>query len=208
MSLGWIALIVFGSIYLIIIMIVSILAYKYQKTHTPYKKVRDEYRNEWNLLKKKSELENLLKPIEVDLELPEGEQIFFIDDEAQTIIDKLSKKEIRKSGIKSIDRIDAYYEMEDFTSFKENYKIEKNDKRKIAYDGIIFLTNRRIMFENKGEYKQLHIDKIKSIGVSIVTFQKINYKGYIIRTSDEIYRIISKKPKMIMVLEKILEMRN
>ncbi|WP_026389776.1 hypothetical protein [[Acholeplasma] multilocale] len=207
MSIGYIVLTAVVAIYLIVLLVSGIMAYKYQKTHKPMKQLREEYYQEWNLQKNSIDIEQLLQPINVKLELPVGEKVYLIDDNAETyILDKKSGdlKNLNKTGIPEIDAIDSYYDDNDFISLKSSYKVFKKKIMKEDYLGVVYITNKRIMFETQSGYEQLPLSKIIKTYVAPIAVKRDFYKGYIIHTKDEIYQVVSSHPESTIVLNELL----
>lgn len=206
MSFIQIFCIVIGIVYLLLLIMIGLLAYKYSKKHKPFLEIRDEYFVKWKAQKQKINLLDLFKPLKSKLELPIGETLYFLEDEIFTYLaNKKSDdyKFIFKTADDKIMAFDSYYDDEDFISLKSIYRIRNFNQFGFTYHGMLYITNQRLIFTNNDQYIQIPLTKVIKSYVAVIRVGANYSPGYIIQTQDQLYQIVSEHPEVTVIINEL-----
>ncbi|WP_027063211.1 hypothetical protein [Mesoplasma seiffertii] len=206
METKYVALIVCGCLYFVGLLISGLLALKYQKSHQPYRQAAQEYHNYWKTEKLNWLNLSLLTPISSKFELPAGEELYFVEENLSYVTDQKHRdlKELNKYGFGKYDQIESYYDDAEFMSFKSDYKLFGFRKKTAqAEQKIMYVTNKRIIFDQNGVYEQIVVSDIVKAYIAVIYNNGRYYPGYIIHTQKALYKVISDNPQVTLIINQI-----
>ncbi|AUF83602.1 hypothetical protein CXP39_02195 [Mesoplasma syrphidae] len=210
MQTKYLALIICAILYFIALLISGLMALKYQQKHRPYRKVAEEYQRYWKVQKLKWMKTELLKPISTKFELPTGEKLYFVEENQSYIFDDKNRdlKELNKYGFGKYDQMENYYDEVEFMGFKSDYQLFGFKKRNFqAESKTMYVTNKRIIFDQDGIYQQIIFKDIVKAYIAIIYDNGNYFPGYIIHTQKCLYKIISSSPEITLIINQIKKMQ-
>ncbi|ATZ18774.1 hypothetical protein ESOMN_v1c03920 [Williamsoniiplasma somnilux] len=207
MEIKYIFILVSLLIYFGILIISGFLAFSYSKKHKPFIEVRNKYFKEWKIKKSTININELMKPLKVKIELPIGEILHFLENEVIVyLVEKKQKayKFFDKISDGKLTNYDDYFEDPDFISLKNNYRLKKSNLKEHKYKGMMYISNLRVLFENKGKYEQILINDILKSYISIIRVGDQYFPGYILHTDEKLYEVISNNPQVTIIINELI----
>ncbi|AGM25038.1 hypothetical protein [Spiroplasma chrysopicola] len=199
MNIKWIIIIAFGSLLLITILILAILAFFQQQRIKQYQKIKTNYQKEINLVK--TNFNNNFKPISIKYELPYNEICYLHQKIKGTI---LSQKQIKKNFF--------LFELKDYQQFSltnlNGFLNFRSHKENPDYYGDIYLTNQRVLIDEVNKAITIWLTDIITVLPTILNINNTFQPGLLLIAKQKlVYCFWTDDVKMGLRINELLQQK-